>query len=217
MRPDIPVDAQNAAAGATSSAWPAPPTNEINEGVRTLQLEEAQENRPRNNTRLGAGLSTAQNNGALTEDLENVNRPQLQQGDHPEAVQQVDNAAVPQRRERQAAPVADATQAHIAPAPGSAEEVAFWAKLEDIQNKYQQDFLRLLPVIQRIRDPQSQPRRELFMKHIKDCSDILRLTRSSPIPRRLTMDVLVKAEKFISQVVAVYSRYAVVIGVDNSN
>ena len=87
------------------------------------------------------------------------------------------------------------------------EEEPFWVKIEDIQNRFKEDFFRLMPVIQNIFERQSDVRGEQFMKHIQDCSDILKLRRSSSIPHQLTLNVLVKAEKFIAKVVTVYSKY----------
>lgn len=94
-----------------------------------------------------------------------------------------------------------------APVTGSGGDSEFWIKLENMQAKYKQSLLKLFPMIRCLQASQPADKQELFMKHLKDCFNILHFERSATIPPRLTTVVLDRAERFIHQVVCVYSKY----------
>lgn len=92
------------------------------------------------------------------------------------------------------------------PAPSGTDE-EFWQKLDEMQDKYKLSLEKLYPIIEKLQQRQPPPKQEFFMKHLRDCYNILHLQRSAKIPPRLTILVLDRAERFLDQVVSVYSSY----------
>lgn len=86
-------------------------------------------------------------------------------------------------------------------------DAPFWARLDEMKAKHKPTLQPLLPFIRRLQEGQPAGKRESFMRHLRDCLNILSLERAQNIPPKLTIEVLDRAEKFISQVVGIYSQY----------
>lgn len=93
-----------------------------------------------------------------------------------------------------------------APANASAADDAFWEKLECMKKKYAVALRRIAPITEIIADGQPPAKKDQFRKHLKDCFHILRLERSDNVSPRLTIQLLVKAERFIQSVIQVYQK-----------
>lgn len=89
----------------------------------------------------------------------------------------------------------------------SPADAEVWAKLEELQTNYKFSLQRLRPVIRRLQLQRPPQKQEQFMKHLNDCFNILNIKRTQQIPPRLTLQLLIRAEQFMQQVVDVYSRY----------
>lgn len=82
----------------------------------------------------------------------------------------------------------------------------FWQRLENMQRQYRYNLQKLLPGIKSLAERQTPDRRDQFLKHVRDCFNILNMARTPVKPPRLTLEVLDRAGKFITQVITVYSR-----------
>ena len=155
------------------------------------------------------GATPQEKQAALAEALHNANRVRASQGAGTAAAAHLANGApsAPVVSGGTAVPASAGVPAQGSPPSVNAAEAEFWAKLEDMQRKYKASLQRLFPIIRRLQERQPPPRQEVFMRHLRDCFNILNLQRSSPIPQRLTTAVLERAERFIHQVVSVYSKY----------
>lgn len=91
------------------------------------------------------------------------------------------------------------------PDPGSDEE--FWQKLSSMQQEYRITLKHLYPVIKKLQEKQPRSKQDMFMRHLSDCFNILDLNRVPVRPQKLTLALLDKADKFINQVITVYSQY----------
>jgi len=82
----------------------------------------------------------------------------------------------------------------------------FWKKLESMQEKYKKPLDTLLPYIKKVQEKQTNiEKRDQFMRHLNDCTNILNLKQMSSLPNAVTLELLDRAEKFIHQVITVYS------------
>lgn len=91
------------------------------------------------------------------------------------------------------------------PEAGSDEE--FWQKLASMQQEYRSTLKHLYPVIKKLQEKQPRNKQDMFMRHLSDCFNILDLKRVLVRPQKLTLALLDKADKFINQVITVYSQY----------
>lgn len=103
------------------------------------------------------------------------------------------------------------------PDPGSDEE--FWQKLSSMQQEYRITLKHLYPVIKKLQEKQPRSKQDMFMRHLSDCFNILDLKRVPVRPQKLTLALLDKADKFINQVITVYSQYVrdIMANLRNSN
>eukprot|EP00186_Timspurckia_oligopyrenoides_P004431 CAMPEP_0182441858 /NCGR_PEP_ID=MMETSP1172-20130603/861_1 /TAXON_ID=708627 /ORGANISM="Timspurckia oligopyrenoides, Strain CCMP3278" /LENGTH=968 /DNA_ID=CAMNT_0024636439 /DNA_START=87 /DNA_END=2993 /DNA_ORIENTATION=- len=118
---------------------------------------------------------------------------------------------------QQASPAAANTgvRAAVAGAPASsvpsdrqASEELFWQKLEVLQQTYREPLERLIPYIEALQEKHStEEKRDQFMRHLRDCTNILKLKRMPSLPSKLSAELLDRASKFIHQVVQVYSEW----------
>ncbi|GAB0492620.1 hypothetical protein MMPV_003888 [Pyropia vietnamensis] len=100
---------------------------------------------------------------------------------------------------------------------GSDEE--FWQKLSSMQQEYRITLKHLYPVIKKLQEKQPRSKQDMFMRHLSDCFNILDLKRMPTRPPKLTLALLDKADKFINQVITVYSQYVrdIMANLRNSN
>lgn len=93
--------------------------------------------------------------------------------------------------------------------PGAAGSEEFWGKLEEMKLKYREPLQKMYQFTQIIANGQRPDRKDQFKKHLKDCFQILELSRGNPVPSTLTTALLDKACKFLDSVINVYKNIIV--------
>eukprot|EP00172_Hildenbrandia_rubra_P001363 Plantae.Rhodophyta-Hildenbrandia_rubra.ctg1906.p1 GENE.Plantae.Rhodophyta-Hildenbrandia_rubra.ctg1906~~Plantae.Rhodophyta-Hildenbrandia_rubra.ctg1906.p1 ORF type:complete len:731 (-),score=140.71 Plantae.Rhodophyta-Hildenbrandia_rubra.ctg1906:2660-4744(-) len=87
-------------------------------------------------------------------------------------------------------------------------EDAFFAKLQEMKTKYKHVLVKLKPMIDKLQERRKPPvSKESFQRHLNDCFNLLNLQRTTPLSQKLTMGLLQRADKFMAQVIIVYSKY----------
>eukprot|EP00171_Calliarthron_tuberculosum_P012941 IDg12941t1 len=110
-------------------------------------------------------------------------------------------------RSRLAAAQAAANQRIEQSRPGAAGSEEFWAKLEEMKLKYKGSLKELYPYMSTIANGQRPEKKDQFKKHVKDCFQILELSRGNQVPPTLSTALLEKACKFIDSVIDVIKTY----------